>query len=102
MGDLRERQGRTSEFVGKVKERLELELRLVAAPRAYEGGYGTTYRCEFQDAALRTFVWWASRDPHMSGQEGGWMVDEVRKVKATVKKHEEYKGVKMTILTRVG
>lgn len=97
----RERKVRNAEFVGEVKLRLELELTLVAAPRAFEGNYGTTYRCEFTDAAGHVFVWWASNDPCDGGREGGWKPAETRKVKATVKKHEEFKGIKMTVLTRV-
>jgi len=93
----RERKAKSSRFVGEVGKRDILTLKLVAH-RAIEGYYGTTHRCEF-DLEGATLVWWASNDPTYG--PGAWQIGEERRVKATVKKHEEFKGLKTTVVTRV-
>jgi len=92
--------GAGSEHVGEVKQRLTMGLTLVEKPRAYEGVYGVTYRCELTDGDGNLFVWWASNDPTLEDNLG-LVVGEVAKVKATVKKHEEYKGIKRTVVNRL-
>lgn len=98
---LRERQARTSAHVGAVGERLILTLTLKAPPKVFDGDYGMSYRCDLEDADGHTFTWWASSDPSHGGHESGWVPGTTRSVKATVKKHEEFRGVKTTVLTRV-
>lgn len=98
---VREQKRHNMGYVGTVGERTVLTLALVAPPKAIESYYGTSYRCEFTDAEGHLLVWWASNDPGQGGREGGWAVGEVRKVKATIKKHEEYRGILQTIVTRV-
>ena len=93
----RERKARTSTFIGEVGKREILTLKLVAH-RAIDGYYGTTHRCEFETNGA-TVVWWASNDPTYG--PGAWQIGEARAVKATVKKHEEFKGLKTTVVTRV-
>jgi hypothetical protein len=105
----------TSAHVGMVEERLVLDLTLAALPKAFPNAFGTSYRCEFTDPEGRAFVWWASNDPTHdaegwrtgeratgpSAEPAPWNVGETRRVKATVKKHEEWQGVKRTVVTRV-
>lgn len=57
-----------------------------------EGAYGITSIHRFLDAAGNVFVWYAS----------GEALDEGKTydVTATVKKHDDYKGVKQTVITR--
>lgn len=94
----RERKARSSTFIGEVKKREVFTLKLVAH-RAIDGYYGTTHRCEFETASGATVVWWASNDPTYGPD--AWPIGEERTVKATVKKHEEFKGLKTTVVTRV-
>ena len=92
--------GANSEHVGEVKQRLTRELTLLEKPHANEGAYGVTYRCELIDGDGNLFVWWASNDPTLE-QNLGLVVGASAKVKATVKKHEEWKGSKRTVVTRL-
>lgn len=91
----RMREERTeSAHVGKVKERLELEL-TVRNVKPIDGFYGETGLHVMTDAAGNDFTWFASGSTE-------WLeVGQAYRVKATVKAHDEYKGRKKTTLTRV-
>lgn len=88
--------GAASRHVGQVKERMELGLTLTGKPRAFDGDFGTSYLAEFTDGT-NLFVWWASSDP----VSNGWEIGVERQAKATVKKHESFKGVDRTVVNRV-
>lgn len=80
-----------SEWVGEVGKRLDFEL-TVKFVTSYEGAYGTTYVHGFRDAAGNTLV-----------HKGSWLgleKGQVVKLKATVKDHSTYQGVKQTLLAR--
>jgi len=82
-----------NEYVGNPGDKLSgLELTLLAT-RHINGTYGASTLMMFRDAAGRGFKWFASNPPEM--REG-----ETYTVAATVKKHEEFKGRKETVLTR--
>ena len=93
----RERKSRSSAYIGTVGKREVFTLTLVRHS-AHETAYGTSHRCEFETGGA-TVVWWASNDPTYG--ETGWRVGEQRTVKATPKKHEEFRGVLTTVVTRV-
>lgn len=61
---------------------------------ASNGYYGMVYIHYFSDDAGRTLVWFANSDTQLK-------VDKEYKIKGTVKKCDEYKGRKQTVLTRV-
>lgn len=88
----RERFARSA-HVGKVGERLELELELVST-KLIDGHFGTTTLATFDDGQGNQLKWFASNFPT-------WAIGEKATVKATVKAHDEYQGVKQTLLTRV-
>lgn len=104
MGFLQERKARANEgvnneHVGSKSECLELEVKVIST-KPYEtttwNGYhanGTIYN--FADSAGHRFVWF-TLNPLDFGDENTY-----RKVKAIVKNHTEFNGVKQTQINRV-
>jgi len=88
----REAEGRASEFVGEVKDRIEFEA-IVLGVYGTEGHYGHTDIVKFKNADGNMFTWFAS--DYTTLERGDRM-----SIKGTIKKHDEYRGVKQTILTR--
>jgi hypothetical protein len=91
-----------SEYVGTLKKREVFELTLIDFRSFEREAYGwsgrngyteVTFIYNFADDAGNLLTWFASSNQHL---EKG---DRVR-VKATVKKHEEFRGAKVTYLTR--
>lgn len=84
-------QDAKSNFVGAIGERLTIEGEVVSSfykePTDYQDGYTITKIRQGDDL----FVYW--------GNEIGKRGDQI-KVKATVKRHAEYKGVKSTTVNR--
>lgn len=80
-----------SEYEGKVGERLELEVIYYAA-RGFESDYGYTNVYTFLHGD-NVFTWFTTTN--IAAPRGNTI-----KITGTVKKHEEYKGVKTTVLTR--
>lgn len=88
----RKRARETSKHFGEVGKRGTYELTLLGSTST-EGYYGTTFIFRFMDAEGNRATWFASRSQDLT-------VGETYKMKATVKKHESYKGVAQTVLTR--
>lgn len=95
-----------SEYVGEVGKRQTFEVSEMKLVTSWEGRYGTTYLYKFTDTNGNVLVWFAS------GVFGHWAEDEnhtmrfieeqnVTRIKATVKDHNERDGVKQTIINRV-
>ncbi len=86
-----------SQHIGTVGERLVLDLTFTGV-RTFDGQYGRTYICMFLDPSGNVVKWFAS----------SWIFDfpfasaagKSVKLKATIKEHGEYKGVKETQLSR--
>lgn len=100
-----------SEWVGSEKQRIDLELTLIRDYEyerpAYTYGYETAHIYTLADADGNCYVWkttaaldieWYDDDDewHCISAEPG---DRVT-MKATVKEHGEYSGVKQTVITR--
>jgi hypothetical protein len=91
-----------NEYMGTVGERLGVskkgnlrEGRLVlecVACRDFKSEWGAKYLIVFEDAEGRSYKWWSTK--------GRLDVDTTYLLAGTVKKHEEYKGRKQTVLTR--
>lgn len=81
-----------SEHVGDIKERVTFKGEVLLV-RTVEGFYGTTSVLKFADIKGNIFTWFASRSPDLHA--GGKVV-----VIGTVKKHDEYQGIKQTVLKR--
>jgi hypothetical protein len=88
-----ERKNRKNEWLGDLKERLSLQIQVVTI-RAVEGYYGVVNIHRMLDTEGRTFIWFANTN---SGMKEG----NTYKIKGTVKKHDEFKDWKQTVLNRV-
>lgn len=92
----RQRDARpASRYVGTKGQRYRFENLTVRAMRSFEGDYGVRTMVRFEDASGNVLVWWATGEPE-------WLEtgDSVT-VAGTVKKHDDYKGTKQTLLNRV-
>lgn len=113
--DVRQRHGADwaakiakSEYVGAVGAKIEAEVMLVSV-KPFEGSYGTTLLMTFEDRNTNVLTWWASGGGigvsyfYNTEVNGAWvaLIGSWFKIKGTVKKAEEYKGLKQTTLTRV-
>lgn len=83
----------TSQFVGEIKERLELDVTLQFETSG-EGTYGVWYLNKFTDSEGNVIVYMGSK---YLGLEKG----ETARIKGTVKEHSTYEDVKQTKLQRV-
>ena len=81
-----------SEWIGEVKVRMEIEVKVLFI-KEHEGYYGPVDIIKMQDMEGNGLTWFCTG---ISSLKRG---DHV-KIKATVKKHEEYQGAKQTVLTR--
>lgn len=81
-----------SEWVGEVKERIEFEAEIMGS-YLNDGFYGVTDILKFKDENGNHFTWFAS---DITGLQRGDRIS----IKGTVKKHDEFRGIKQTILTR--
>lgn len=87
-----------SQYVGKIGERMRLRLRLLEV-REHSGFYGMTYIHKFADETGNVFVWFGSGNLF----EDGVVIKPghtLRWTKFTVKKHEEFRGVLQTTVSR--
>jgi hypothetical protein len=85
---------KSREWVGEVKVRQDFTGLTVQSMKYIEGRFGTTTLVSFEDEPGNLIKWFASVDLDDINQ--GDVVD----LKATVKKHDEYQGVKQTLVTR--
>lgn len=88
----REREGNVSQHIGTVGERLEVTL-TCKSTRSIETAYGLSTLYTFDDGAGNTFKWFATGSPDI--EVGGTYA-----IRGTVKKHDEFRGAKQTLLTR--
>jgi len=90
-----------SQHFGEIKKREVFTLKLMSV-RTWENDYGTTWFHRFLDENGNVAVWYGSLP--LEYKVGVGMKDvqigDVVKVKATVKKHDEYKGIKQTVVNR--
>ena len=83
---------------GVVGQRRGFEACRVVGTRSWEGHYGVTTLVRFRmDSGKGNHVnWFASGDV-----TDDWEIDHVYDITGTVKKHDEYKGTKQTVVNRV-
>jgi len=93
---------RSNDYVGSLKERLTLDLKLVNLRRT-EGYYGVSYLHTFEDAAGNALVWFASNPTIIRDGKGkrDMVVGETLTLAGTVKKQDEFRDRKQTTLSRV-
>lgn len=81
----------TSEFLGTVKEKLEVTVTIKRAMEMY-GQYGRSVMHIMEDADGNVLVWTTSARTLIEG--------DTYKIKGTVKAHNVYKNTNQTVLTR--
>ena len=90
--DLKKNQ--ESAWVGAVKEKREFDV-VVYKKLGFETAFGYMRMILMKDTAGNVFMWKTG-----TGFSGNISVGDNIKIKGTIKKHDEYQGVKQTILTR--
>jgi hypothetical protein len=86
---LRERA--ESEHIGKIGQRIEIDATMIVCI-GFDNFYGTTYINTMKDADGNVFVYKGSNRLAKNGEKVS--------IKATVKEHGVYKGVKQTVVNR--
>ena len=87
--------GYADEYAGEVGDKLKNVSVTFANCRKFEGYYGTTYFVEFVDEARHLLIWKTSK-----GDAAEFSVSDKFVLSATIKAHDEYKGLKQTMITR--
>lgn len=83
-----------SEHVGEIKKRYEFDNAEVIFVKEINGAYGLTTLIKFKTEDDNILTWFATNAPSV---ERG----EKYNIRATVKKHDEYNGIKQTLVNRV-
>lgn len=84
----------TSIHIGTVGERIILhEIKVLSARCIGEGQFGATWLIKLTDDEGNAMTWFTNEEKLTAGS--------IVSIKATVKKHDEFRGVKQTLLTRV-
>ena len=89
-------------YVGEPKKRMDFTLTL-ASEHEFDGYYGLTRVYEFADEQGNCIVWFTSSTVGCYDESGCWVYAKVGdriEMKATVKEHKEYKGIKQTLVNR--
>lgn len=87
----RAKRAANSEHIGAVKERLTVDV-TIESIHDCESDWGTTHIHKMIDSAGNALTWFSSSKRLTVGQ--------AYTMKATVKKHDEYRGEKQTVVTR--
>ena len=87
----KERLATESNYIGSVGDKIEIEFVSGREVACCETQFGLLHIYEFKDASGNVIVWKSS-----SGKE----IPESGKISGTVKAHEEYNGVKQTVILR--
>ena len=86
--------GHPSQYQGSIGERLDVTATLTAIIDLGATQYGTSRMFCFTDANQNEYTW-------ITGVNKPWSIDDMLKLRGTVKNHEVYKNIKRTVLTRV-
>ena len=82
-----------SQYVGEISSKVEFRPASVEFVTSSESVYGYSYLYRIKDESGNVFIWWSTR--YFDND-----LNSIVSVKGTVKDHEEYKGLKQTVLTR--
>lgn len=98
----KEAESYKDEYIGEVKERREFDLEIIFKT-SFETMYGTTIVYSMKDEENRLVTWMATTSIKASDENNNTVYAEVGdkfKMMATIKKHEEYRGNKVTYINR--
>lgn len=85
---------KSREWVGEIKKREVFEKLTVLRMQYIDGEWGVTTLVTFENEPGDLIKWFASKE--LDDLEEGMVVD----IKATTKKHDDYKGTKQTLINR--
>jgi hypothetical protein len=94
VGEKKAASTRSNQWVGNVGDKLPPTKIKVVATSLHDGMYGTTQRVQMEDGAGNMYTWWNTGKHDM--EKGASYT-----IKGTIKKHDDYRGQKSTVLTRV-
>lgn len=83
-------KGMCSEYVGNVGDRIEIEIESVRCLSTRYSQFGATYFMKIVGKDGNIYMWSTSNG----------LIEDAKRIKATVKEHQEYNGVKQTVITR--
>ena len=83
----------TSEWVGQPGDRIKDEEVVLVKKASFTGRYGLTNIYTFEDNNGNLYTWFTATFLNKA-------VNDKFKIKGTIKKHDEFRGVKTTVLTR--
>jgi len=83
-----------SKHIGKIKDRIEMDLEYLSSYGPVESEYGNSWRHDFIFEKVNKMSWW-------TGAQWDIIGGSERRVKATVKKHTYVRGEAITELARV-
>ena len=94
-----------SEFVGNVGDKLTIDIATVKLVNIYDDYYGSTWRYQIVDAHGNVFMWDASSPMWdmvcVEDSPKGDVIEGLPlQIKGTIKKHDEFRNIKQTWLTR--
>lgn len=94
-----------SEFIGTVGHRITVDIATVKLLNIYDGYYGSTWRYQIVDAHGNVFMWDASSPMWdtvcVEDSPKGDVIEGLPlQIKGTIKKHDEFRNIKQTWLTR--
>lgn len=103
--DVEQRKTSNSEFVGNVGDKLTIDIATVKLVNIYDGYYGSTWRYQIVDAHGNVFMWDASSPMWdtvcVEDSPKGDVIEGLPlQIKGTIKKHDEFRNIKQTWLTR--
>lgn len=78
-----------SNYIGEVGKRLVLDVSEIKLITSWLGDFGYTYLYKITDPSGNVMIWRASKK-----------IENTSKIKATIREHSEYNGVKQTVITR--
>jgi hypothetical protein len=97
----RERESKTSEYYGEVGTRVSVEQLILTFKTSFDTQYGTTHLYKFKKEQY-TFVWFSSNcmGGYINNEFVEYAIGDVFNITGRIKKHEEYRDIKQTVLTR--
>ena len=78
-----------SAYVGEIGQRITIDVSDMKLLSKWANDYGFTYLYKITDSAGNIMVWYASKT-----------IEKSDRIRATIKAHSEYNGVKQTVITR--
>lgn len=87
---LKQASEQNSKHIGTIGERIEIDVHSFECVTSWETQYGVTKIYKIVDTNGNVYTWKTSN----------YVSEDVSKVKATVKSHNEYRGIKQTEITR--